>query len=326
METTAVRQSLRAGVILVALSSCTMACGAADPSLGSESSALEGGEIILGHTGVVEFSTPAGGCTGAMIAPNAVLTAAHCFKPVLGAGLTAWSGNTTGTVFYHDPDSGRQPAYSGSVTWIAYPTYDGNQSSGAGRANSDAALLVIPDRFANTNHNDYLRIYAGPNEDIDDFLRLFGTGFINDEGDDDNLLWKAVFSVEAVESAHVKVDMSTSLHLCLGDSGGPAVKDLTLAGNPISTVVGDLANMDALFDPDAPCGDSGIWLDDAFYSRTNADKVQWIEQTLGKECPDTSVNANRRYRRCFDIPYIDDVPGEGLDAPLATAIVHSVLG
>jgi hypothetical protein len=69
-----------------------------------------------------------------------------------------------------------------------------------------------------------------------------------------------------------------------------------------------------------------LWVDDAFYSRINDAKVAWIESTVGTSCLETSHQADLFYKRCFAIPYVNDLPGEGLEPKLATAIVSTIFG
>jgi hypothetical protein len=47
--------------------------------------------------------------------------------------------------------------------------------------------------------------------------------------------------------------------------------------------------------------------------------LYWIEQALGRTCK--PLSASSQYSaRCFGLPFIEDVPGEGFEPDLATAI------
>lgn len=308
------------GLFGLTLGGCAGDVQTGEPTLGSASEALEGATVVLGAPGVVELSIGGSGCTGSMIAPNAVVTAAHCMKN-LGSGVNAWSGTATAKIHYHDPNGGRRQVFSGTATWFAYPTYR-DADEGAAQANSDMALIVTPTVFTETGYKDYLRIYSDIDGPLNKPLTVFGAGIYNDDGARDDLLRTSRYNVENVTSAHVKVDNSADVHVCHGDSGGPLIKYAKRAGVSVPTLVGDLSNGDSI--GDAPCGTTFAWEDDAFYSRINGAKVAWIESTLGVSCPTASFSSDLIYKRCFPLPFIADLPGETLKPGVATAVLVAI--
>jgi hypothetical protein len=63
---------------------------------------------------------------------------------------------------------------------------------------------------------------------------------------------------------------------------------------------------------------------DQWHARTNGSNLNWIETATKSEC--TLLTAHGyRYKRCFDIPFINDIPYEGLDKSLAVAITIAIL-
>src|SRR4051794_24166763 len=74
-----------AGIFLVC--ALTVACGdprGTEPSA-SSSEALVDGRVTEERPEIGYVSLPTGGCSGTLIAPNAVLSAAHCFNYQSGA-------------------------------------------------------------------------------------------------------------------------------------------------------------------------------------------------------------------------------------------------
>ena len=139
--------------------------------------------MVKGFPGVVE----GGGCTGSMIAPNVILTAAHCLDSV-GAGPSS-RGSGRFTILYHDPNGGSRPLFRGTIqaTWHVPPSYrtlTGRTLDYAGDANADHGLIMITrpvsglDRFPNTDYHDYLRIYSDKKGFLKTKLHVYGAGRI----------------------------------------------------------------------------------------------------------------------------------------------------
>lgn len=73
---------------LLGLAACVDGTGAA-PAPGSTRRDIVGGAPDPGDPAVVLLQTQAGSCTGSLVAPNVVLTAAHCVRPAIDAGSHA---------------------------------------------------------------------------------------------------------------------------------------------------------------------------------------------------------------------------------------------
>ena len=308
-------RTLAFGAVLGSLAalSCEQASsqeGGTTENVTSVEEELRGGTVVTGTVGVVDYVTPVGNCTGSMIAPNVVLTAAHCFDD-LGA-VTQQSGSTMFTINYYDPRVGRRPVFSGTATWARYPAYDGwDQPSGAGGANDDMAIIKIGGTFTDTNYHDYLRIYSDFGSYLDTNLTAYGAGRFSYSGNLDDNLRTTWFEVENVAEGHIAVDTRDLVSTCKGDSGGPLEYLVSSAGQTLPTIAGVLSKGD--IDPEdegSICTNNDPPNDNAYYCRTIANKLSWVESETGVACRLQS-GGNRGYRRCFDIPLVEDVAGEG---------------
>jgi hypothetical protein len=331
----------RTAVALVFLSStASLACGAEsqDGALerpGSVASSLRGGTVIPGAIGVVDFFLyagvdtiePSAACTGMMIAPNVVITAAHCFKS-LGSKTVA-SGTSQFTIRYYDPDEGLRLVYDSNevATWAVFPTYDGGSST-AGKANDDMGVVVIPGVFKNTDYHDYVRLYADPNflTDLYTKLTVYGAGQHTYSGATDNQLREGLFVVESVNVNHLVMDTRQYDSLCSGDSGAPWVRFASMSGVSMPTVAGVHSNSEKDEDTEGDiCTNNDPPNDNAYACRVNDVRIAWLEGAAGISCASPSNTANIGYRRCFETPFIEDVAGEGIDQELATALAMTFL-
>jgi secreted trypsin-like serine protease len=168
-----------------------------------------------------------------MIAPNVVLTAAHCFPseisgfPVRGAGII--TGESVNATFV----AGRSVALA--------PGFSVDQSTG--RRVDDAAIIIL-DRSLDLPVIPLLRSRAAsPGET--GFVYGYGqraegqAGEVADEASDFSTLESGAMAVQDVTENHVFVEYDGSgVNVCFGDSGGPIIVEVN--GQPaVAGVVSD---------------------------------------------------------------------------------------
>jgi hypothetical protein len=331
-----------AGTALAAALS-VMACGGepgfTEDEPGAAREPIAGGIPVVGAPGVVDFTIPGHegsavpvACTGSMIAPNVILTAAHCFKlGLLGLVANQTTGTFMTTISYYDPFQGmRRPVFEesdGPATWLARNYhYDADFP---GDANDDLGVVIVPGTFRDTTYHDYKRLYDDLDGPISSgFLKAYGAGVYTWDGDYDNELRRASFEVESVSPEHIVTD-NQEQQTCVADSGGPLIKVSSTAGQPnsLELLVGVLSQHEG--NPDsAHCADNNPYFlstggDNSAWCKIKSN-FWWLQDTVGLDCTRLSGTSTYFYRRCFKLPFIEDVLDEGLSQGLETAIAMAV--
>jgi hypothetical protein len=262
-------------------------------------SKIRGGVIIKGYTGVVEINSS---CTGNIIAPNAILTAAHCLGGVGVATSAQGSGNFS--IDYFDPISGRRQVYNDVADWYVPENYRHNGNRNVGWANKDIAVIVTRGELSNTNTSDYLVLYDDDGGYLKPTLMAYGAGIYTYSGKNDNNLRVNWFEVEHVKKNHIVIDTRKKDGICQGDSGGPLIYERFVP------MVAGVASLSELFGLEeeacqnsdgnkVSCCTNNDWgIDDAIYSRTNWSKFSPLMERANLNCTRHDARGVS-YRKCF---------------------------
>lgn len=197
------------------------ACSAPAPSnISTQTSKVVNGTIDTGHPAVgMLVAGDSGACTATLIAPNKLLTAAHCVLTETSPYQYVQPIN-----FYLDGFYGK--AYRASAV-EAHPSYSGgNYSDVAVVWLSESITSVQPMPIATTN--EYPK--------VNDTITLIGYGLTEDPNEQYGTKRKATTVISDVYSEIFAYDGMNGSEptICNGDSGGPTTAIL----NGVETVIG----------------------------------------------------------------------------------------
>ncbi|HKO48147.1 MAG TPA: hypothetical protein VJV79_10510 [Polyangiaceae bacterium] len=393
--------------LMVGVSSCSAPVESNEQTAAVEQKIIgPDGHELYGAKGAVDFvytlvgpRGPSVSCTGSMIAPHVILTAARCF--LVYSDDAAHDGEIDVSIHYYDPKSGRRPVYEGTAHWTAHPSFPGYTCDGpclpevfsvanwakkndpkhgrrrvhpgpplwlrlprfpgeivdpfiadeADTAKNDLAVIVVPQELGSqeswpTDYHDYLRVFSdAADPHLDASLNAFGAGLYEyGEAYSDDKLRYANFDTSVENNDSPGPDFlrlegrqnDDRVNMCRGDNGGPVEYSVTVEGQSVPTVAAVWSGFNMGidihdFDPltvtiESPyCANNNHADDDSYACIVNDAHVLWLEGATGLSCVD-QTGGNVGYKRCFDLPMVEDAPGEGLYAAnVATAIVMSAL-
>lgn len=213
---------MRLPFLLVAL---VMGCGVVEQQAASQQrDPLVGGNVDDGGFRDVVmlravFTNDAGvtqgfACTGTIITPTVVLTAAHCLNENGGPSGYALTG-----VFFHNFDVAPP---TNSASWVPATSWRRHPSWSAGSAmNTDIGLVRLPAPIPGVTPSPYLNrpLVAA---DVGQPMKVVGYGITSSGGTGAGTRRFVTLPLRGLTTQHVQLGNMSTAGICNGDSGGPS--------------------------------------------------------------------------------------------------------
>jgi hypothetical protein len=201
------------------------ACGeetdlALDPEAETvDASSLTGGTIAGGKGVVQVVISGVGTCSGTVIHRQALVTASHCFDPVLGSSLT---GGVGVSVNYTDDGRNFRCLLTGNAGKCTAPATAKVRRLGVGSAENDFAVVTVASSWRGFSAFRGLTTIGSVRGSP---TRVWGSGISSASGAFDGFMRVATLASAGITGDRIHVRATSTTGTCLGDSGGPFFAD-----------------------------------------------------------------------------------------------------